>query len=184
MFVIVGLMYCDFAGAATLAFLLFLAAALGDWLDGYLARTRQQVSNFGKLMDAMADKIMVLGIVIALVERHEVWMVLALITLCREFLVTAMRMVAASKGVVVAADTGGKSKTVTQLIAIGCFLGAAVVARDLPRFVRWDVSPLVHGVVQTGLWIFVFATVLSVWSGCRYVSRNSQVVFGDEKARA
>ena len=184
MFVIVGLMYCDFAGAATLAFALFLAAALGDWLDGYLARTRQQVSSFGKLMDAMADKIMVLGIVIALVERHEVWMVLALITLCREFLVTAMRMVAASKGVVVAADSGGKSKTLTQLIAIGFFLGAAVVAQDLTRLVRWDVFNFVHSVVQIGLWIFVFSTVLSVWSGCRYVSRNARVVFGDEKAGA
>lgn len=185
MFVIVGLMYCDFAGAATLAFGLFLAAALGDWLDGYLARTRQQVSSFGKLMDAMADKIMVLGIVIALVEQHEVWMVLALVTLCREFLVTAMRMVAASRGVVVAADSGGKSKTLTQLIAIGFFLGAAVVARDLPRLFRWDVwhvSTFVHYVLQIGLWIFVFSTVLSVWSGCRYVSRNARVVFGEEKA--
>jgi len=184
MFVIVGLMYCDFAGAATLAFVLFLAAALGDWLDGYLARTRQQVSSFGKLMDAMADKIMVLGIVIALVERHEVWMVLALITLCREFLVTAMRMVAASKGVVVAADSGGKSKTLTQLVAIGFFLGAGVVAQDLTRLVRGDVSTFVHYVLQIGLWLFVFSTVLSVWSGCRYVSRNARIVFGDEKAGA
>jgi CDP-diacylglycerol--glycerol-3-phosphate 3-phosphatidyltransferase len=60
MFIIVGLMYCSFAGAATLAFLLFLLAAVGDWLDGYLARKQGIVTSFGKLMDALADKIMVL----------------------------------------------------------------------------------------------------------------------------
>ena len=72
MFVIVGLMYYTWPGAATLAFLLFIGAAVGDWYDGYLARTRGLVSNFGKLMDAMADKIMVIGIVIALVDKHEI----------------------------------------------------------------------------------------------------------------
>ena len=107
MFIIVGLMFCAWPGAATLAFALFIAAALGDWLDGHLARTRGLTSNFGKLMDAMADKIMVMGIVIALVEKREIPLVLALVTLCREFLITGMRMVAATKGVVVAADGGG-----------------------------------------------------------------------------
>ena len=82
-------------------------------------------------MDAMADKIMVMGIVIALVEKREIPVPLALITLCREFLITGMRMVAASKGIVVAADSGGKSKTLTQLIALGFFLGAPMLARRL-----------------------------------------------------
>ena len=109
MFVIVGLMYCHGAGTATLAFLLFMAAAVGDWLDGYIARQRGLVTTFGKLMDALTDKIMVLGLVIAFVARMEIPVWLALITLCREFLVTGMRMVAASKGVIVAADRGGKS---------------------------------------------------------------------------
>jgi len=180
MFVIVGLMYCGFTGAATLAFWLFILAAVGDWFDGYLARKQKLISNFGKLMDAMADKIMVLGIVIALVEKHEVWLILALITLCREFLVTAMRMVAASKGVVVAADTGGKSKTMTQLIAIGFLLGGPMVAVDGTRLFHWDCGTFVYWVMQIGLWGFVAATVLSIWSGVRYVSRNATVVFGSD----
>ena len=71
MFVIVALMYYTWPGAATLAFALFIGAAVGDWYDGYLARKRGLVSNFGKLMDAMADKIMVMGIVMALVFKHE-----------------------------------------------------------------------------------------------------------------
>lgn len=181
MFVIVGLMYCAFPGAATLAFALFLSAALGDWLDGYLARKRGLVSNFGKLMDAMADKIMVIGIVIALVEKQQIPVALALITLCREFLVTAMRMVAASKGVVVAADSGGKSKTVTQLVALGFFLGAPMVSQDGGYLFHWDASGFARLVIQVGVIIFVAGTALSVWSGYRYISRYAALVFGDER---
>ena len=129
MFVIVGLMYSDRLGAPSLAFWLFIACAIGDGLDGYLARKRGLVSTFGKLMDALTDKIMVVGLVIAFVDKHEIPVPLALITMCREFLITGMRMVAASKGVIVSADRGGKSKTVTQLIALGFLLGAPMAAR-------------------------------------------------------
>jgi CDP-diacylglycerol--glycerol-3-phosphate 3-phosphatidyltransferase len=181
MFVIVGLMYYTWPGAATLAFLLFIGAAVGDWYDGYLARTRGLVSNFGKLMDAMADKIMVIGIVIALVDKHEIPVALAMITLCREFLVTGMRMVAASKGVVVAADSGGKSKTVTQLIALGFFLGAPMVSQDGFYLFHWDASRFVEVVVKVGFIIFVAGMALSVWSGYRYISRNARLVFGDDR---
>jgi CDP-diacylglycerol--glycerol-3-phosphate 3-phosphatidyltransferase len=182
MFVIVGLMYYTWPGAATLAFALFIGAALGDWYDGYLARKRGLVSNFGKLMDAMADKIMVIGLVIALVDKHEIPVALALITLCREFLVTGMRMVAASKGVVVAADSGGKTKTVTQLIALGFFLGAPMVSQDGYYLFHWDASGFVTLVGRLGVVVFVAGTVLSVWSGYRYISRNARLVFGDEPA--
>lgn len=179
MFIIVGLMYCSWPGAATLAFVLFVAAAVGDWLDGYLARTRGLESNFGKLMDAMADKIMVMGIVIALVERREIPVPLALITLCREFLITGMRMVAATKGVVVSADGGGKTKTVTQLIALGFFLAAPMVAVDGNHAFHWDSTQFVGYIGNVGVIIFLAGTVLSVWSGYRYIARNARLVFGD-----
>jgi len=180
MFVIVWLMYFTWPGAATLAFVLFIGAAVGDWLDGYIARKRGLVSNFGKLMDALADKIMVIGIVMALVDKHEIPVALALITLCREFLVTGIRMVAASKGVVVAADSGGKSKTVTQLIALGFFLGGPMVAQDGNYLFHWDSSSFVDVVMKVGLIVFIAGTFLSVWSGYRYISRNSSLVFGDD----
>ena len=180
MFVIVGLMYCGWPGAATLAFVLFILAAVGDWLDGYLARKLRLVSNFGKLMDAMADKIMVMGIVIALVDKHEVPVPLALITLCREFLITGMRMVAASKGIVVAADSGGKSKTMAQLIALGFLLGAPMLANDWAYFFGVDTSRSVEFVDKVGVVVFVAGTVLSVWSGYRYISHNARLVFADE----
>lgn len=179
MFVIVGLMYCGWPGAATLAFFLFIAGAVGDWLDGYLARRLSLISNFGKLMDAMADKIMVMGIVIALVDKHEIPVLLALVTLCREFMITGMRMVAASKGVVVAADSGGKSKTVTQLIALGFLLGAPMLAHDWAGLLAGGASHVVDLVSKVGVVIFAAGTVLSVWSGYRYIARNARTVFGE-----
>jgi CDP-diacylglycerol--glycerol-3-phosphate 3-phosphatidyltransferase len=180
MFVIVSLMYLTWPGAATIAFVLFLGAAIGDWLDGFLARRQGLVSNFGKLMDAMADKVMVMGLVIALVDKHAIPVPLALVTLCREFMVTGMRMVAASKGVVVAADSGGKSKTVTQLIALGFFLGAPMVSRDGGYLFHWDSSHFVDLVEYIGVIVFGAGTALSVWSGYRYFSHNARLVFGED----
>jgi CDP-diacylglycerol--glycerol-3-phosphate 3-phosphatidyltransferase len=115
-----------------------------------------------------------------LVEKNEIPVPLALITLCREFLITGMRMVAASKGIVVAADSGGKSKTMTQLIALGFLLGVPMLAYDFARFFGVNTLPLTRIVGTTGLWIFVAGTVLSVWSGYRYISNNARLVFADE----
>jgi CDP-diacylglycerol--glycerol-3-phosphate 3-phosphatidyltransferase len=179
MFLIVGLMYCGWVGAPTLAFAFFLAGATGDWLDGYLARKRGIVTAFGKLMDALADKIMVIGLIIALVGKQEIPVWLALITLCREFLVTGMRMVAATKGVVVGADRGGKSKTVTQLIALGFLLGAPMVGRDLGWLLSADTAGAADVVHRIGYWIFIVGTALAVWSGWRYIVRLKDVVFED-----
>jgi CDP-diacylglycerol---glycerol-3-phosphate 3-phosphatidyltransferase len=179
MFVIVWLMYNTWPGAATLAFVLFIVAAMSDWYDGYLARKLGLISNFGRLMDAMADKIMVLGIVIALVDQQRIPVSLALITLCREFLVSGVRMVAASKGVVVSADGGGKSKTVTQLVALGFLLGAPMVSQDGYFLFHLEAYDLVRILGNVGVVIFVASTVLSVWSGYRYISSNSRVVFGE-----
>jgi CDP-diacylglycerol---glycerol-3-phosphate 3-phosphatidyltransferase len=179
MFVIVGLMYGNFAGAASLAFLLFIAGAIGDWLDGYIARKQGLVTTFGKLMDALTDKIMVMGLVIAFVghPRRDIPVALALITLVREFLVTGMRMVAASKGVIVAADNGGKSKTITQLIALGFLLAAPMVGRDWAQLAGVDLSRVATIVQEIGQAIFYVGTALAVWSGWRYVAQYKDVVF-------
>src|SRR3954470_19687516 len=117
MFIIVGCMYADFHWSDTLAFWLFIAAALTDWLDGKIARERGEVSSFGRFMDAVIDKVMVIGIMIALVSGdffygHNIAaMMFLLLILAREFAVSGMRMAAASKGIVVVADSGGKVKT-------------------------------------------------------------------------
>ena len=186
MLVIAWLMFQTWHGAASLAFWLFIGGAISDWLDGYIARKRGIVTNFGKLMDALTDKIMVLGIMVAMVDPDSQFLplpfpfvFLVLITLTREFLVSGMRMVAASKGVVVSADRGGKTKTVTQLIAIGFLLATPMVGRDWAYFLPFEISwftGFLHGVGVVG---FVTGTFLAVWSGWRYIARYADVVFSE-----
>jgi len=177
MFAIVVLMQCHWLGAASLAFVLFLAAGVSDWLDGYLARTRGQVSNFGKLMDALTDKIFVLGLMIAFVNDDALPVYWVLLVLCREFLITGMRMVAASKGVVFAAEKGGKQKTVTQLIALGFLLFVPMLQTDIAYFLTWDLSPFAETLHRAGLVIFIVATFFTIWSGYRYFMKYRRVVF-------
>lgn len=178
MFAIVGLMWVDhelsgWTGAATLAFWLFITAAITDWLDGAIARRRGMVSNFGKFMDALTDKILVLGIMIALVRHDEdLPVTFVLLTLGREFMVSGMRMVVAAKGVVVPADGGGKIKTVTQMLAIGCLLATPMLENDLVAWTGWQIHTLAEWVHQAGILGFVIGTFLAVWSGYRYLHRN------------
>jgi CDP-diacylglycerol--glycerol-3-phosphate 3-phosphatidyltransferase len=179
MFIIVGLMRSHSRWAATLAFVLFIAGAVSDWLDGYMARMRGQVSNFGKLMDALTDKIFVLGLMIGFVDVDVLPVFLVLLILCREFLITGMRMVAASKGVVFAAERGGKQKTVTQLIAIGILLFVPMLQTDVASMLPWNLSPWAEILHKTGLVMFVVATFFTLWSGYRYFAKYSRVVFAE-----
>lgn len=104
--------------AATTALVIFLVAGLTDWIDGELARQRNQITDFGKLMDPLADKVLVSAALISLVERHiaPMWMVVVIIA--REFLITGLRLMAASRQIVLAAERVGKHKTVTQIVVI------------------------------------------------------------------
>lgn len=182
MFAIVALMYAEFKWAATLAFWLFIAAALTDWLDGKIARESGQVSTFGRFMDAVIDKVMVLGIMIALVNGdyfmgHQIpAMVALLLMLCREFMISGLRMVAATKGVVVEADAGGKVKTFIQLNAIGWLLGARMFANDFGELFTGGEHAWVTTVTWGGIGLFALSTLLTVTSGISYFRRHGHVV--------
>ncbi len=104
-----------------LAAAVFVLISATDWLDGYLARSRNEVTDFGKFMDPLADKILVSAALICLVELDTLpsWVVLIILT--REFIVSGVRMMAATKGVVIAANMIGKFKTVFQMVAIVMF---------------------------------------------------------------
>ena len=183
MFIVVGLMYAEFPNAATVAFWLYIAAALTDWFDGMLARRANQVSQFGRFMDAVIDKVMVIGLMIALInggyfkfQGHDyalVAMVLWMCILSREFAVSGMRMAAAIRGVTIEADTSGKVKTFVQLNAIGWILGARMLDRD---WVPPDQSIIVHTVHTIGLGLYVLSAVLTITSGLSYFKRHGHVV--------
>ncbi len=182
-FVIVGLMGVSIRGAATAAFWIFIIAAVGDWLDGYLARKQKIVSNFGRFMDALADKILVLGLLIALVAREmggAMWPLCAvLVVLSREFLVSGMRMIAATKGVVVAAERGGKTKTLTQMIAIGTLLALPMISQDIGPWLGVDATEFVTWVKLAGMILFYAGTVLTVSSGLTYAVKYRSLFMDD-----
>lgn len=182
MFIVVGLMYADFPYAATAAFWLFIIAALTDWLDGKIARERGEVSSFGRFMDSVIDKVMVLGLMIALVNDaanfrgHDIIaMVLLLCILCREFSVAGLRMAVAVKGQVVDADAGGKVKTFVQLNAIGWLIGARMLIQDFHFSADDRHWPATARLIGMGL--YALSAVLTITSGVSYFRKHGRVLF-------
>lgn len=155
-------------GAATLpvthfvAGLIFIIASLTDWLDGYIARKYNLITNMGKFLDPLADKLLVSAAFILLVELDlaAAWIVIAIIS--REFAVTGFRLVAAGEGIVLAASNMGKLKTVSQIAAI-IFL----------MFHNFPFSYLDFPLATIVLYI---ALILTVWSGVDYFIKNSHVL--------
>ncbi|MDB4385556.1 CDP-diacylglycerol--glycerol-3-phosphate 3-phosphatidyltransferase [Opitutaceae bacterium] len=182
LFVVVGLMYSEWSWAATWAFWLFIGAALTDWLDGYLARRSNQVSTFGRFMDAVIDKVMVLGIMIALVNADffgrltVLAMVALLCILTREFAISGLRMVAASKGVVMEADTSGKLKTFAQMNAIGWLLGAKMFRIDFGDLFPADNLIIIQVVHIVGVSLYFLSALLTITSGANYFRRHAHVM--------
>ena len=157
-FIVVFLM--DYRIAAAVIFIL---AAVTDMLDGHIARKHNLVTNFGKLMDPLADKLLVMSALICMVEVGDVagWMVVVI--LGREFIITGMRQVAAAQGIVIAAGTTGKIKTITQMIAIPLLIleNWPFTALGIP--VPFD---------QIFLWI---ALIMTIVSGAEYIIKNKQL---------
>jgi CDP-diacylglycerol--glycerol-3-phosphate 3-phosphatidyltransferase len=183
MFAVVGLMYAEFHWAPTLAFWLFIAAALTDWLDGKIARERGEVSSFGRFMDAVIDKVLVIGMLIALVNgdyfmgHNIIAMMLLLCILCREFAISGLRMATAAKGRVVEADAGGKVKTFVQLNAIGWLMGARMFSGDFGDVFGGGDHRWVVGVQYIGMGLFALSAVLTITSGIGYFRRHGEVLF-------
>lgn len=140
----------------------FIAASVTDFLDGWIARKYNLVSNFGKLMDPLADKILTMAAFVCLVELGQVaaWMVIVI--LAREFIVTGLRTVAAKDGVVIAAAWSGKIKTTLQMAAIILLL-----------LKNWQFTYLNFPMDQILLWA---ALAMTVVSGAEYMIKNRQLL--------
>ena len=183
MFAVVALMYAEFAWAPTIAFWLFIAAALTDWLDGKIARERGEVSSFGRFMDAVIDKVLVIGLLIALVNgdyfmgHNIIAMLLLLCILCREFAISGLRMATAAKGQVVEADAGGKVKTFVQLNAIGWLMGARMFAKDHGELFAGEQATWVTSIQSIGMALYALSAVLTVTSGISSFRRHGHVLF-------
>lgn len=142
------------------ALILLIGICLTDKLDGYLAKSRGEVTDFGKFLDPIADKLLVTAALVVLLARGDVGVAGVLIILSREFIVSAVRMLAASNGEVIAAANMGRAKTAVTMVAL-CFLFAA------PLFPF--VSDMYSYMSFTGHFLYAVAVILTVVSGAQYV---------------
>lgn len=137
--------------------LIFGVASITDFLDGYLARKSGQITKFGIIMDPIADKFLVISALIVLVDMARLSVEIAIILIVREFLVTALRVVALSKDIVMPAEMGGKLKTAAQITAVLCLILVGTIFDNLP-FDLYDIGRI----------FIAIAVVLSVTSGIKY----------------
>ncbi len=137
-----------------IAAFIFIIAASTDGLDGYVARKRKQITNFGKLLDPLADKLLISAALICLVELNQISAWVAFIIIGREFFVTGLRSIMASEGIVIAASKLGKIKTITQIVAISALL--------LNGFLQKLIN------IPLGKYLLYVALFFTIWSGVDY----------------
>ena len=159
-----------------LAFFTFLIAAITDFLDGYIAKKYNQISDFGKLMDPIADKILTISAFLAFVEMGFVpaWMVVVIIF--REFVVTGMRFMALQKHEVIEATWCGKHKTVSQITAIFIIL-LFIVFREFGESLKFwtpEFQNFFNGII---LGLMSITVILTIISGISFFMRNKKVIW-------
>jgi CDP-diacylglycerol--glycerol-3-phosphate 3-phosphatidyltransferase len=164
----------DFAAA-----LLFVVAAFSDLLDGWIARARDQVTPLGVFMDLAADKVLVAGVLVAMVEIGLVPTWIAATLLIREFVVQAVRQLAAAEDVVISARALGKAKTLATNAGIALLLLAADAATGGPM----EATGALDALMVVGLWVLALATVLSIVSGYLYIAAAWPILVGERPPR-
>ena len=163
--VVIGLMLVAGPGMGILAFVVFALAAFTDFLDGWVARARGEVSPLGVFMDLTADKVLVGGVLVAMVEVAllPTWMVATIIV--RELVIAGVRQMAAAEDVVIAARALGKAKTLTTLVGMGVLL----LAHDARTGGPLAALGIGDGIQLAGFWMMVVATLLTVVSAWDYL---------------
>lgn len=160
----------------TAALALFVLASITDYLDGKAARHFNVVTPFGILFDALCDKILVLGIFVTMLAFRlypPSYAFAILFVLTREFVISGLRMVAASRGLVLAAEKSGKVKTAIQMVAVCLSLGARAIPEWTARHVGLFVGMVVSDV---GDYLFLFSTGLAVFSGALYLRKYGHIL--------
>lgn len=174
-------MFADFPYCETVALFLFVIASITDWMDGAIARSRKLITNFGILMDPLVDKILTCSAFIAFVDRGYLAGWVAIIIVTRELAITGLRLLAASKSVVLPAENLGKYKTISQIVVIIAIL-------VLHSFEQWGpVGRAVFGFEIAGKAWAAWFTPLSLWvaviltfvSGAQYLWRNRRLFMTD-----
>ncbi|MBM3255326.1 MAG: CDP-diacylglycerol--glycerol-3-phosphate 3-phosphatidyltransferase [Candidatus Omnitrophica bacterium] len=174
-FVFMFFLFCHGLWAKVLSLAIFIFAALSDLFDGMIAQKRNMVTDFGKLMDPIADKILVLAAFAAFVQMQliEAWMFVIIVS--REILITSLRLFALNKGKVLSAAKVGKHKTASQMFVIFAILGFIVLKEVMLTFFIWN--PSWEAFFYQGIYIFMlFTVVLTLYSGLSYLWDNRKII--------
>ena len=175
-FIFVATLSAEWRFARTSGLIIFILAGITDYLDGAIARSRNLVTDFGKLMDPLADKIMMASAFILLVplEAFPAWV--AIVIISREFAITGLRLLAASKGVVLPSERMGKHKTLWQIVTVCFFL----LLLSIKEFTT-------AGIGHSGMWwsmawkfgggaLIALALILTLYSGVGYLWKNRALI--------
>lgn len=164
---LVYFMLTDWRFSPLLSFIIFAAASITDFIDGKIARDRNLVTDFGKFLDPIADKIVVLSILICMITKGLCSPVVVVIVIFREFIVSSLRLLAATNSVVLAAEKSGKVKTAFQMLSVTLVLalcsvqslfGAEIPVKTISNILMW------------------ITAVLTLYSGVEYIVRNRQYI--------
>ena len=174
-FVFMAFLFSGGVAAKAMALAIFLLASFTDFLDGFIAKSLKMTSNFGKIMDPIADKVLVLAAFLAFVEMKLVpaWMVLIIVL--REVSITGLRIAALGQNKVIAADDGGKHKMVSQILSILAIL-VFIIFREAGMKIFRFWTPEAERIYKDAIFFLMSITVaLTVISGASYLLKNKEV---------
>ena len=156
-------MLLDFSGNTWVALAIFIIASVTDSIDGHIARKYNQISDFGKFIDPLADKLLVIAAILIFVQRGQMASWAAMVIITREFAVTGLRLIAVENGVVIAAARSGKIKTVVSLVGL-CLM-----------MTPWHDASIIGGFDLDWL-VVVLMLITTVWSGVEYFAKNGKLL--------
>jgi len=174
-FVFMFFLFCQGLWPKVASLVVFILAALSDLFDGMIAQRRNMVTDFGRLMDPIADKILVLAAFAAFVQLQliEAWMFVIIIA--REIMITSLRLFALNKGKVLSAARAGKHKTVVQMGVIFTILGFILLKEIVLKYSTWN--PAWEKMFRQGIFFLMLLTVgLTLYSGLSYLWENRKII--------
>jgi CDP-diacylglycerol--glycerol-3-phosphate 3-phosphatidyltransferase len=157
------------------ALIFFLAASYTDYLDGYLARKSGLITNFGKFLDPLADKILIISILVCFVELGLVYAIAVILIIFREFMVTSLRLIAAERGKIIPANCYGKIKTISQMLSIFLIMLSQGLQEILLRYNLLG-HICIDFITKISNIIFYISAILTVFSGVLYIYFNKNYI--------
>lgn len=174
-FVFMFFLFCQGLWAKAASLIVFALAALSDLFDGLIAQRWNMVTDFGRLMDPIADKILVLAAFAAFVQMQliDAWMFVIIVS--REILITSLRLFALNKGKVLSAARAGKHKTVSQMAVIFAILGFILLKEIVLKYSTWN--PAWEKIFRQGIFFLMLVTLgLTLYSGLSYLWENRKII--------